>query len=299
MKILITAGGTSEKIDKVRKITNVASGRLGALIAEEFAAQFAVEIFYVCGVNAVIPAFETVKKGEKAASIKVIKIESVDELKNVVTQLFTQHKFDAVIHSMAVSDYAVRCVTSAQDMVSSIAEKLSQDKQSQKSYDSLVETINSAIFKNEVNINNSGYGNSGELNNISSRDKISSDIDDLIIFMNKTPKIIKLIKQMQPETVLVGFKLLVNVDENTLLRIGHDLLVKNNCDFVFANDLEQIGSVNELKQLLKDSHKGILIKPDASFQRLHSKKEIAEAITKNVLAKVMNCEFSSPLSISS
>ena len=33
-KIIITAGGTSEKIDNVRKITNSSTGKLGKLIAE-------------------------------------------------------------------------------------------------------------------------------------------------------------------------------------------------------------------------------------------------------------------------
>ncbi|WP_304296819.1 phosphopantothenoylcysteine decarboxylase domain-containing protein, partial [Streptococcus sobrinus] len=36
MKILITSGGTSEKIDQVRSITNHASGNLGKIIAELF-----------------------------------------------------------------------------------------------------------------------------------------------------------------------------------------------------------------------------------------------------------------------
>ena len=35
MKIIITAGGTSEKIDNVRKITNSSSGKLGLCIANE------------------------------------------------------------------------------------------------------------------------------------------------------------------------------------------------------------------------------------------------------------------------
>ena len=34
-KIIITAGGTSEKIDDVRKITNTASGKLGFTIANK------------------------------------------------------------------------------------------------------------------------------------------------------------------------------------------------------------------------------------------------------------------------
>ena len=35
MRILITAGGTSEKIDSVRSITNHSTGSLGKAIAEE------------------------------------------------------------------------------------------------------------------------------------------------------------------------------------------------------------------------------------------------------------------------
>ena len=34
-KIIITAGGTSEKIDNVRKITNSSSGKLGCTIANK------------------------------------------------------------------------------------------------------------------------------------------------------------------------------------------------------------------------------------------------------------------------
>lgn len=37
MRILITSGGTSEKIDDVRAITNHSSGKLGKAIAESFA----------------------------------------------------------------------------------------------------------------------------------------------------------------------------------------------------------------------------------------------------------------------
>ena len=33
-KIIITAGGTTEPIDNVRKITNVSTGKLGSLICD-------------------------------------------------------------------------------------------------------------------------------------------------------------------------------------------------------------------------------------------------------------------------
>ena len=52
MKIIITAGGTNEQIDQVRKIANAASGRLASAVAREFVRQAGGElekIFYDCG----------------------------------------------------------------------------------------------------------------------------------------------------------------------------------------------------------------------------------------------------------
>ena len=49
-KIIITSGGTSEKIDNVRKITNSSSGKLGMLIANHLLEEnddiFIYYIFY-------------------------------------------------------------------------------------------------------------------------------------------------------------------------------------------------------------------------------------------------------------
>jgi predicted short-subunit dehydrogenase-like oxidoreductase (DUF2520 family) len=96
----------------------------------------------------------------------------------------------------------------------------------------------------------------------------------MLMLMEKTPKVIRVIKKLQPETLLVGFKLLVGASDNELLRVGHELLVKNDCDFVFANDLEKITA---------EKHEGILIEPDYSYRRMGSKPEIAEAIVHKIL----------------
>ena len=37
MNIIVTAGGTSEPIDNVRRIANTGTGRLGSLVADELA----------------------------------------------------------------------------------------------------------------------------------------------------------------------------------------------------------------------------------------------------------------------
>ena len=50
MRVVITAGGTSEMIDSVRSITNKSSGKLGSLIAENFYNfDNNIEVVYDCG----------------------------------------------------------------------------------------------------------------------------------------------------------------------------------------------------------------------------------------------------------
>ena len=55
-KIIITAGGTSERIDNVRKITNSSSGRLGMTIANYLLEENNdLMIYYVCSKNSLRP----------------------------------------------------------------------------------------------------------------------------------------------------------------------------------------------------------------------------------------------------
>ena len=50
--------------------------------------------------------------------------------------------------------------------------------------------------------------------------KISSDTDYLFLTLKKTPKIIRSLRQWQPNAVIVGFKLLVDVSKEHLLDIA-------------------------------------------------------------------------------
>ena len=254
MKVLITSGGTTEKIDEVRKIKNMASGMLGSLIAEEFLKQSEADITYVCSRDAITPA---------DSEIETVKIESVSELAKALTKLLMENKFDAVIHAMAVSDYAVRHVISAADLSAVISESIHSKREFGNDPDDTVKAIHTAILQSRAIID--------------SDKKISSDIDNLVIVMDKTPKVIQIIKQLQPDTVLVGFKLLVDASESKLLEVGHNLLMRNICDFVLANDLKQIHG---------DYHTGMLINPDYSYQLFHSKQEIAHGIVVSVLKKI-------------
>lgn len=94
MKLLITSGGTSEKIDQVRSITNHSTGKLGALIAESFLAR-GDQVTLVTTQSAVKPA------SHSNLTIQIIK--NVQDLLETMQPLVKTH--DVLIHSMAVSDY--------------------------------------------------------------------------------------------------------------------------------------------------------------------------------------------------
>ena len=227
MKIVITAGGTSERIDDVRTITNSSTGSLGFAIGNAFKEVEEIEkIYYLHGKRAVWPEDDKVEP---------VEIGGVLDLQENLTKILTGDKIDAVIHAMAVSDYMVHQVTTLDKLMGTEDPEHKQDL---------------------------------------SGNKISSDIDDLIIHMKRSPKVIGVIKQTSPDTTLVGFKLLSGVTHEELIDVGYRLLQKNNCDFVMANDLREIG---------RDFHKGYLIHKDKSYDSMNTNEEIARMIVRRVL----------------
>jgi phosphopantothenate-cysteine ligase len=227
MNIIITAGGTTEKIDDVRSITNLSTGRLGNAIARSVLRNFGEKLeklYYIHGTRAIPPL---------GARVESISIGGVSDLEKALKDILENEKIDAVIHSMAVSDYTVKEITTLEDI-------------------------------KEGKILDAGK-------------KISSDIENLVIVMKKTPKVISSIKNWSPNTLLVGFKLLSHVPEEELLKVGHALLMKNHCDFVLANDL---------KDIKEKTHKGFLIHQDKTFDIMETKEEIGETISGRLLEKL-------------
>ena len=108
MKILITAGGTSEPIDDVRKITNRSTGKLGLAIGERLLREYPNKIeklYYLHGETADYPGDPRVEP---------VRIGGTVDLKERLTEILTKDSIDAVIHSMAVSDYMVDKVTTVE-----------------------------------------------------------------------------------------------------------------------------------------------------------------------------------------
>ena len=111
-KIIITAGGTSEKIDNVRKITNSSSGKLALTIAKTLLKEYKdIWIDYICSKSALRPNEERAR---------IIEVEGVLEVKRAVEELLTNSKIDYFIHTMAVSDYRTDYVTTLEKLRESL-----------------------------------------------------------------------------------------------------------------------------------------------------------------------------------
>lgn len=241
MRILITAGGTSEKIDDVRSITNHSSGRLGVAIANAFYEK-TTTIDYVKTNSAQKPS---------NTNINLHLISDTKNLSATLESLLSQNHYDAVIHSMAVSDFTPATSLSEEQLLTVLNRLL-------KNYQG--NSLNMTDLKNGIR----------ELEELPvTEKKISSETDHLFLILKKNPKIIQLIKQLQPETILVGFKLLVDVSFNELYTVAMNSIKKNQADFILANDLTKVG---------EKQHLGYLIAQDGSYTTGTTKQEIAELI---------------------
>ena len=198
MNILITSGGTSEKIDRVRSITNHSTGQLGKIIAETFLNK-GDRVTLVTTSKAVRPLLHP--------NLTTVEIENVAELHEKLEQLV--HTHDVLIHAMAVSDYTPVYMT--------------------------------------------GF-------------------DVQVLFLKKTPKIISLVKQWNPDIRLIGFKLLVDVSKEKLLETARASLQKNKADIIVANDLNKI---------TEKGHEAYLVEKDR-VTKAHSKVEIAQLLYQHI-----------------
>lgn len=99
LSILITAGGTKIPIDSVRAITNTSTGRTGTLLADYFSKRhYSVEL--LLSKDAEAPVFTK----------NVERFETYSDLSKLLEEKLKKNKYDLVIHSAAVSDFAVESI---------------------------------------------------------------------------------------------------------------------------------------------------------------------------------------------
>lgn len=167
-KILITAGPTWVALDKVRVISNIATGKTGILLAEKLS-KLGAKVTLLLG---------PVQIDNLDTKIRVVNYRFFHELSKLLKNELQKKKYNIVIHSAAVSDYQPR-------------KALAQ--------------------------------------------KVKSGINNWIIKLAPTEKIIDSIKKISPESFLVGFKFEPDSSREYLFRQARLLMQHAKADLVVAN----------------------------------------------------------------
>jgi phosphopantothenoylcysteine synthetase/decarboxylase len=109
--------------------------------------------------------------------------------------------------------------------------------------------------------------------------KISSDQDELIVRLVRTPKLIKFLRDQYGDALLVGFKLLSGVDPAERKRIALEQMAKCRTDACIENDIKEFGP---------GEHKARIITPDGTEVDIpkSSKAEAASRMVDFVEARV-------------
>lgn len=95
-KVLITAGPTWVAIDKVRVISNIASGETGILLADKLSGQ-GVKVTLLLGPG---------NCDYRNSKVKIVRFSFFEELRQALKKELKASQYDFIIHSAAVSDFA-------------------------------------------------------------------------------------------------------------------------------------------------------------------------------------------------
>ncbi|MDP7978082.1 phosphopantothenoylcysteine decarboxylase [Bacillus sp. WLY-B-L8] len=117
-KVLITSGGCIEKWDEVRGHTNLSTGRMGKLLAEE-ALKNGASVIYLHGYFA--------EKPDATHNLSSHSFEGIIDLQEKMKQIITSEKVDIVIMAVAGSDWIVDKIVDQEGNVMDQLGKLSSD----------------------------------------------------------------------------------------------------------------------------------------------------------------------------
>lgn len=235
MRILISSGGTKIPIDSVRSITNMSRGTFGAKLAE--AAMIDNNVVY----------FVTHKDGRTPVKLEVDLKRCTDDqitkalakmlwIKEVSNKLYFENPYDTF------TDYEV----------------------------TLGQTIRA--YRPDAVVLAAAVSDYGVKNKTDGKIRSGSDMN---IELTPLPKIINKIRgEWAYKGILVGFKLMVGATDKELLETAHKSAKENGCDFVVANDL------NDLK---RGDHKVMIVTYDGFVQNCPKNDAI-----QNILNKIYN-----------
>jgi len=240
-KILITGGPTNEPIDEVMKITNMSTGGTSVALAESFAS---------AGYEVVAILNNSVKLAERE-NLRVVHVETTEDMLAAIEAEAKLDDTDAIIHAAAVGDYKADFTFLMEDMADEIFKNLAKIKSA--------EDILAIMEDPKCKIDNSS--------------KISSYQKNLTVKLGLTTKIISNLRFWFPDALLVGCKLLDNVEKGELFDVATALCNKNHMDYILANDLADLQMGKPARYLInKDGFTQIVLEyTDAIFKFVDEK----------------------------
>lgn len=254
--IIITSGPTNERIDSVMKITNMSTGKLGATVADELLQEEELgTLFYLSPKLAYKPKTQSDK-------LQLVTIESTLDLLKALRKIITDTKIYGMVHASAVGDYYGEYTFTGEDLAAEIAKKLSSQQLTEEEIKNKVLSI---IENPEILTDNTH--------------KISSYEKNLMVKLGLTPKVIGEIKKLDPDILLIGFKLLDGVKKEELLEVADKLRQKNDADYIVANNLSEIHN---------GMHKATILNKEGIYTECKTKQEIAKSLRKILFPPKMN-----------
>jgi phosphopantothenoylcysteine synthetase/decarboxylase len=116
-------------------------------------------------------------------------------------------------------------------------------------------------------------------------EKISSERDDLILRLVRTPKIVDEIKALDPEVLLVKFKLEVARSVGELLSIAQASRRHSVAELIVANDLAQ---------MREGRHRAFLLDDTGTLAEVFTTEELASALTEELTRRLAGTPLRSP-----
>jgi phosphopantothenate--cysteine ligase len=241
MNVVVTGGGTRAPIDDVRAITNTSTGRFSAQITEAFLERGA-HVWHIHTPGALRPFSRNAHLDLDAADIDA-EYDRVLRLHREYRRHRPRLHLVSLNHG-TVSDYA-----------SELRRVL------------MAAPIDLAILAMAVS----------DYEPDTSTGKLDSSQAEWTLRCHPTPKVIRQVKDWAPDVFLVGFKLLSNVPESTLIETAHRSLLTNRADLVVANDLRTVQA---------DRHTIHLVAPNGRSERFGPGPEMADDLADRLLAAV-------------
>lgn len=199
MNLLITAGNTQARIDRVRCLTNIFTGRTGAAIATEAVAR---------GHNLTIATSHPEIVNSTSPNFSVRTYQTFEDLRSLMSSIISSGQIDAIIHAAAVSDYL-----SGGIFAPAPGTRFAPDT-------------------------TTWHGNPPTLIDRAAG-KVKSDEPELWLRLVKAPKLVDLIRSAWAfRGILVKFKLEVDVTDAELLTIAERSRLHSAADLIVANTLD-------------------------------------------------------------